>query len=71
MLPFVASQAVAISQAKRDASKASANGRPSATPRTGKGFFSTLFDALFGFRKRQAVVGIQRQRRLRGETLGK
>jgi len=34
MLPFVASQAVAVSQAKRDASKASANGQPSATRRT-------------------------------------
>ena len=40
MSPFVASQAVALSQARREASKASANGRQNATPRTGKGFFS-------------------------------
>jgi hypothetical protein len=70
MLPFVASQAVAVSQAKRDASRASANGQPNTTPRTGKGFFATLFGALFESRKRQAVMEILRRRR-RGETLGK
>ena len=71
MLPFVASHAVALSQAKRDASKASANGQPSATPPRGKGFFATLFGTLFESRKRQAEMEIQRQPRLRGETLGK
>jgi hypothetical protein len=71
MLPFVASQAVALSQAKRDASKASANGPPSATPRRGKGSLATLFGALFKSRKRQADMEVQRQPRLRGETLGK
>lgn len=71
MLPFVASQAVAVSQAKRDASKASANGQPSATRLTGKGFFATLLGALFEPRKRQAVMEIQRRRRWRGETFGK
>ena len=70
MLPFVASQAVVLSQ-KRDASKASANGQPSAKPRTGKGFFATLFGALFESRKRQAVMEILCRRRWRGETLGK
>ena len=49
MLPFVASQAVALSQARRDASKASANGQQNATPRTGKGFFSKLLGGLVEF----------------------
>jgi hypothetical protein len=59
MLPFVTSQAIALSQAKRDASKASANGQPSATPRPGKGIFAMLFGALVNPRKHQ--------RRLRSE----
>lgn len=71
MLPFVASQAVALSQARRDASKASANGQQNATPRTGKGFFSKLLGGLVEFRRRQAAMEIQRQRRLRGEALDK
>jgi hypothetical protein len=71
MLPVVASQAVALSQAKQAANRASANGQPSATPRTGKGFFSTLLGVLFEPRKRQAVMEIQRQCRLRAEALGK
>jgi hypothetical protein len=71
MLPFVASQAVAVSQAKRDASKALANGQPSATRRTGKGFFATLLGALFESRKRQAIMEILRRGRWRAETLGK
>jgi len=67
MLPFVASQAVAVSQAKRDASKASAKGQPSATRRTGKGFFATLLES----RKRRAIMEILRRGRWRAETLGK
>ncbi len=68
MLPFVASQAVALSQAKREASKAGRRTAKGAAPRTGKGFFSMLFDALVESRKRQAAMEIQRQRRLRGEA---
>ena len=71
MLPFVASQAVALSRAKREASKPPANSQRSAAPRTGKGFFSMLFDALVESRKRQAAMEIERQRRLRGEALEK
>jgi hypothetical protein len=71
MLPFVASQAVALSQAKRKSCKSPVNGQRSATPRTGKRFFSMLLDALVGSRKRQAAMEIQRQRRLRGEALKK
>lgn len=71
MFPIVASQAVAVSQAKRDASKASANGQPSATRRTGKRSFATLFGALFESRKRQAIMEILRRGLWRAETLGK
>jgi hypothetical protein len=71
MFPIAASQAVAVSQAKRDASKASANGQPSATRRTGKRSFATLFGALFESRKCQAIMEILRRGRWRAETLGK
>jgi hypothetical protein len=71
MLPFVASEAVALSQAKRAASKPAASGQGSAGPRTGKGVFSTLFGALVKSRRLQAAMEIQRQRRLRGEALKK
>jgi hypothetical protein len=71
MFPIVASQAVAVSQAKRDASKASANGQPSATRRTGKRSFATLFGALFESHKRQAIMEILRRGLWRAETLGK
>lgn len=73
MLPFVASQAqaIALSQAKQEPNGSPASRQHSATSRSGKGFFSMLFDALVESRKRQAAMEIQRQRRLRSGALKK
>jgi len=71
MLPFITSQAVALSKAKRGASKSPANGQQHTVPHTGKGFFSRVLDALVESRKRQAAMEIERQRRLRGDALEK
>lgn len=53
MMPFVASHAVALSQAKREAGKSAANHQPSVAPR--KGFFQCC-STLVKSRKRRAVM---------------
>ena len=68
MFSFMASQAVALSQAKQNASKAPASGKQSAAPRTGKGFFSRLFDAMANARMRRAEVELRYHRGLHEES---
>ena len=69
MFSFMASQAIALSQAKqRQQARLRASGQQSAAPRTGKGFFARLFDALVESRMRRAGIELQRHRGLRGES---
>ena len=68
MLPFVTSHAIALSQAKQKPGKSPASSQQSAAPRTGKGFFSRLFDAMVDARMRQAKIELARYRRLPAEA---
>jgi len=61
MFSFMASQAIALSQVKRDASKPVAPERPDR--RTRKGFFSSVFDVLVEARMRRAEIEIEHHRR--------
>jgi hypothetical protein len=64
MLPFVASQAVALSQAQQEASKSPANGQRSTTPRIGKGFWSRFLEAMIESRSRRADIELRNYRGL-------
>jgi hypothetical protein len=68
MFPFVASQAIALKQAKRTPAKA-APGSGDASPRVRtarKGFFRRVLDALVDSRRRKADLEIEAQERLHG-----
>ena len=69
MLPFVASQAIALSRVKQESDKSPADRQHTATLRSGKGFFSRLFDAMAESRRRRAEIEVQRRSRLRGEMV--
>ena len=71
MLSFMASQAIALSQAKQKASAAPATGRQSAAQRTSKGFFSRLLDAMVDARMRRAEVELRYHRGLHEESSSK
>ena len=71
MLSFMASQAIALSQAKQEANTAPATGQQRAAQRTGKGFFSRLFDAMVDARMRRAEIELRYHRGLHEESSSK
>jgi hypothetical protein len=70
MLSFMASQAVALSQArlepKRSPKRSPVSGHHNPARRSGKGFFSSVFDALVETRMRRAEIEIEHHRRFYG-----
>ena len=68
MLPFVTSQAIALSQAKKKPEKSPASRQQKAAPRARKGFFSRLFEAMVDARMRQAEVELRYHRGWHEET---
>ncbi len=65
MFPFVASQAIALSQVKKKSNAPADNRVPQ---RTRKGLFSSVVDALVQSRERRAEIEIEHYRRLREAT---
>jgi hypothetical protein len=59
MLPFVTSQAIALSQSKQRPNNSQPNTQQDKAPRTGRGFFSRLFEAMVNARMRQAEAELR------------
>jgi hypothetical protein len=68
MLSFVTSQAMALSQVKHDPNNSSAQ---KAARRTGKGFWSRLFEAMVDARMRRAAIELRYHRGLHEERANK
>ena len=62
MLPFMTSQAIALSQVKREPNKSAASGRQSAARPTGKGFWSRLARAMIDSRRRRGEIELRHYR---------
>jgi hypothetical protein len=70
MLSFVTSQAMALSQVKHDPNNSSARQQKVAR-RTGKGFWSRLFEAMVDARMRRAAIELRYHRGLHEERANK
>jgi hypothetical protein len=72
MFSFMASQAIALSQAKQEANTApAATGQPRAAQSTRKGFWSRLFEAMVDSRMRRAEIELRYHRGLHEKSSSK
>ena len=71
MFSFMASQAIALSQAKQEANTAPATGQQHIVQHASKGFFSRLLDGMVDARMRRAEVELRYHRGLHEESSSK
>jgi hypothetical protein len=68
MFSFMASQAIALSQAKQEPSKSPARGQQGIAQPARKGFWSRVLDAMVNSRARRAQMEIRYHRGLHEES---
>jgi hypothetical protein len=71
MLSLMASQAIALSQAKREENTAPATGQQRAAQSTRRGFWSRLFEAMVDSRMRRAEIELRYHRGLHEKSSSK
>lgn len=71
MFSFMASQAIALSQAKQEARPTPAAGEERIAQRSGKGFWSRLFAAMIDSRRRRGEIELRNYRGLHEESVNK